>query len=166
MSTKQWAKLQFARVDQLVEAQSAPTGGWQVRNGQYFPAGYVWDEPHHPIAADEFWGRPDGTAEFIGGVQIPPEMAGKKVWFQFYVGGEVIVYANNRMMDGIDPNRTRIVLSEDAQSGEQFDILGHVANIASQGFGRPLVERGIIETYLALYRPPGAHHHARERRFS
>jgi len=92
MSTKQWARLQFERIDQLIEAQSVPTSGWQVRNGQYFPEGYVWDEPHHPIHANEFWGRPDGTAESIGSVEIPPELAGKKVWFQFYVGGEVIVY--------------------------------------------------------------------------
>jgi alpha-mannosidase len=122
MSTRQWARLQFERVDQLIEAQSVPTSGWQVRNGQYFPDGYVWDEPHHPITANDFWGRPDGTAEFIGSITIPPELAGKKVWFQFYAGGEVIVYANGRMMDGIDPNRTRIVLSENAQAGEQFDM--------------------------------------------
>lgn len=122
MSTKQWARLQFERVNQLVEAQSVPTSGWQVRNGQYLPDGYVWDEPHHPIAANEFWGRPDGTAEFIGSVVIPAELAGKKVWFQFYVGGEVIVYANGKIMDGIDPNRTRILLSEQAQAGERFDI--------------------------------------------
>jgi alpha-mannosidase len=122
MSLDQWARLQFARIDELVVAQSAPTGGWQVRVGQYYPEDYAWDGEYQPVRAGDFWGRPDGTAEFAGRVQVPAAMAGKAVWLQFFVGGEVIVWADGQMLDGIDPNRSRVLLTPAARAGQVFDL--------------------------------------------
>lgn len=122
MSPEQWARLQFERVDELIIAQVAPTTGWQVRNGQYFPDGYVWDEDFHPINPGDFWGRPDGTAEFTGSATVPPSMAGQAVWLEFFAGGEVMVHVNGRLLNGIDPNRPRVLLTDNAESGQTFEL--------------------------------------------
>ncbi len=123
MSLQQWARLQFARIRDLVIAQRHSTGDWSVRIGQYFPDDYIWDEDFHPICSDELWGRPDGTAQFVSTVEIPEQMAGHKVWFSMLTGAEVIVYRNGTMLDGIDPNRSRILLAEQAQPGQRFEIM-------------------------------------------
>lgn len=123
MSLKQWAHLQFARIQELVVAQRHTTSGWQVRIGQYLPDGYTWDGDFQPISNGEFWGRPDGTAQFTGTVSIPDAMNGQQVWFAMRTGAEVIVYANGRMLDGLDPNRFRIILAEQAQAGQTCEIM-------------------------------------------
>jgi alpha-mannosidase len=122
MSPEQWARLQFERVSGLIIAQSAPTTSWQVRNGQYYPDGYVWNEAPQPINPGEFWGRPDGVAEFTGTATVPPEMAGRPVWLKFLAGGEVMVHVNETLLNGLDPNRTRLLLTENAQAGQTFDL--------------------------------------------
>ena len=123
MSLEQWARLQFARIRECVVAQRYPTEGWSVRLGQYFPDGYIWDEDFHPIRNGEFWGRPDGAAQFTCTLEIPEELADQRVWFSMLTGAEVIVSRDDRMLDGIDPNRSRILLAEQAQNGQQFEIM-------------------------------------------
>jgi len=122
MSQKQWAQLEFARIEKLVTRQNIRTDNWKVRIGQYFPEKYIWDGDFQPISDGDLWGRPDGTAEFRSTIKIPQSMKGHKVWFSMLTGAEVIVYKNGQMLDGIDPNRTRILLTEKAQPGELCEI--------------------------------------------
>lgn len=122
MSLEQWAKLQCDRIDPLVIRQRHATGEWQVRVGQYLPEGYTWDHDFVPIRDGDYWGRPDGTAEFVGTVEIPASMAGQPVWFSLLTAAEVIVYCDGRMLDGLDPNRSRVLLTPAAQPGQQFEI--------------------------------------------
>ena len=49
-------------------------------------------------------------------------MAGKKVWLHMPVAAEVIVWANGRVLDGIDPNRGRVILAESARPGDTFEL--------------------------------------------
>jgi hypothetical protein len=44
---------------------------------------------------------------------------------------------------------------------EQFDVLGDVADMPAERFGRPLVERRAIEPHRAAHRPPDSDQHAR-----
>lgn len=122
MSLKQWARLQFARIDSVVVEQKHPTEDWRIRLGQYFPDRYVWDEDYHPIQSGDLWGRPDGTAEFIGLATVPEAMAGRTIWLEFHTGAEVIVYRDGEMVDGIDPNRLRTRLVMGAQPNQRIAL--------------------------------------------
>ena len=123
MSMSQWARLMFEQVEHLTLADSAVTQDWRVRMGQYAPEAYTWDGPETAIADGELWGRPDGAAVFHGRAVIPQSMAGKKVWLHMNVAAEVIVHINGKMADGLDPNRKRIVLCENAKPGTAYELM-------------------------------------------
>ncbi len=123
MSLKQWAKLQFERIEPLIVTHREPTSGWQMRLGQYLPDGYVWDHDFRPLAEGERWGRPDGTAQLKATLHLPPALAGHRVWLEFMTGAEVIVTCNGEILDGIDPNRTRILLASDAAPDAAYELL-------------------------------------------
>jgi len=123
MSLEQWAKLQFDRIDPLTIRCRCGTGEWRVRVGQYLPGGYTWDGEFAPIRAGELWGRPDGTAQFVGAVEVPESLAGQPVWLSMLTAAEVIVYRDGALLDGLDPNRSRVLLTDQAQPAQRFDIL-------------------------------------------
>jgi len=122
MSLEHWARLMFEQVEGLIVEDSEPTGPWQVRVGQYRPEGYEWDGPPEPIAEGQLWGRPDGTGVFEGVAVIPERMAGKRVWLRMVAGGETIICADGRMLDGLDPNRNRLILTESARAGRRVAL--------------------------------------------
>jgi len=122
MSLEHWARLMFEQVEALIVDAAAPTGRWRVRVGQYAPEGYTWDGPAQPIADGEPWGRPDGTAVFEGTAVIPKRMAGRKVWLQMAIAAETIVYVNGRLCDGLDPNRSRVLVKGRARGGERLKL--------------------------------------------
>ena len=123
MSLEQWAKVQFARIDTIIIEQQASTGPWHVRIGQYFPDGYEWNGDAQPIQNGDFWGRPDGTAMFTGTVTTPEAMAGQPVWLSMITGAEVLVYSDGTLLNGIDPNRSRVLLAESARPHQQYEIM-------------------------------------------
>ena len=153
MSLEQWARLQFARVGDLVVAQRVATKNWKVRIGQYFPEGYEWDADFQDIDAGDFWGRPDGTAQFMGCARIPDAMAGSRVWLEFVTGAEVIVYKDGRMLDGIDPNRSRVILTEDAQPGQAVDLMMEAYTRSKPDDDRAVTTRN-IRGCVQRFNPP------------
>jgi len=100
-----------------------PVEGWEMRLGQYLPDGYEWDHDFVPIQEGDLWGRPDGTAQFRTRMAIPAELDGQAVHLEFLTGAEVIVYRDGKPLDGIDPNRTSMLLAPQAQGGETMDLL-------------------------------------------
>lgn len=122
MSLEEWAWLELARIEPFIIEKEIQTTGWQVREGQYYPEKYEWENDLHPIEKGDFWGAPDGAAEFVNTLTIPPEFAGKKVWLSMVTGAEVIVSKNGKLHDGIDPNRPRIVIANPAKANESIQI--------------------------------------------
>lgn len=122
MSLDQWSWLMFDQIAPLIVQDREPTDGWTVRIGEYEPEGYIWDGPARPIADGDLWGRPDGAAEFLGTAIVPDRMAGKPLHFAMQCAGEVIVSADGKMIDGIDPNRQRMPLIESAETGRTIAL--------------------------------------------
>jgi len=122
MNLQEWARLEFARIDALLVTRRHPTGPWQIRIGDYHPHGYTWESDFEPISEGQFWGRPDGNAEMIGSAGIPESMAGQPVWLEVQTASEVFVYANGKLVDGVDPNRVRVKLTDAAKPGFHYDL--------------------------------------------
>ncbi len=122
MSLEQWSWLMFDQVTSLIVQDREPTRGWTVRIGEYDPEGYRWDAPAQPISDGDFWGRPDGAAEFLGEAVVPERMAGQPLNFAMRCAGEVIVSVDGAMLDGIDPNRQRMPLVASAEPGRVIPL--------------------------------------------
>ncbi len=122
LSLRQWSEITFKRIDQLIIKQAFCTSGWQARHGDYHVDGYDWKDEWQPIAKSDRWGGPDTATVFKAVVTIPEELAGKEVYFQMLTSCEVLVKGNGKWLDGLDPNRQRLLLSKKAKAGESIDI--------------------------------------------
>ena len=123
ISFEQWTLRNFERYEEFVVEESFPSGIWKVREGEYHPEGYRWHNEFREIREGERWGGPDATAWFEGKVTIPRELGGKEVYFQMLTPAEVIVSSGGRLLDGLDPNRMRFLLTQGAEPGESFSLV-------------------------------------------
>lgn len=123
MSLEQWTLRNFERYEEFVVEECFPSGPWKVREGEYHPDGYRWFGDFREIREGERWGGPDATAWFEGEVRIPRELGGKELYFQMLTPAEVIVSSGGRLLDGLDPNRMRFLLTRGAEAGECFPLV-------------------------------------------
>ncbi|MFD1177619.1 alpha-mannosidase [Paenibacillus puldeungensis] len=123
VSMQKWSKLVFEQVDQRIFSEIHPLDNWQVRNGQYEPDAYVWEDDFHPIQDGDKWGGPDVTCMFQCDFTIPEELDGKKVYLYMYTATEVIITDNGRYVDGLDPNRSWCAFLDAAKAGEQHHMI-------------------------------------------
>jgi alpha-mannosidase len=95
------------------DVSAPPTGGWRK-----FEIG-------------SFWGGADVTQWFRANITIPKEFAGKQValilqidgWIGQGVAGEGLCYIDGKPTQGLDHNRSEIILTESAEGGESHEIL-------------------------------------------
>ncbi len=95
-----------------------PCDGWKKREAYYRDVGvydYI-DAEFMPISIGEKWGGPDVTCFFKNEIVIPPELDGRRVELQVYVGGDSLVCVNGGPRQGLDPFRNSLVLTEKAKA--------------------------------------------------
>ena len=138
VSIDKWARLVFEQVNEKVITASFPIDKWQIRNGQYFAAGYRWEDDFHPIQAGDPWGGPDATCEMTATFTVPEELAGRKVYFHWVTSSEVLVSENGHYLDGIDPNRSWLPYLDNARAGES-----HTLRMEAYTRSKPDDDRGI-----------------------
>ena len=68
------------------------------------------------------WGGNGLSAFFKNSVDIPARFAGKRVMLCVYFGGDSLLSLNGVPFQGMDPFRNSVLLLENAQGGEHFDI--------------------------------------------
>lgn len=138
ISMEKWSQLVFSQVEQEIITARFPIENWQIRNGQYFAAGYQWEDDFHPIREGEAWGGPDVTCEMQASFQIPAALDGQKVYFYMYTSSEVMVSEEGHYLDGIDPNRAWFPYLERAAAGE-----AHTLRLEAYTRSKPDDDRGI-----------------------
>ncbi len=79
------------------------------------------------------WGATNTAGWFRGKFQIPTEWQGQKVFLRlrFGTGGDIdgpegLIFLNGREFQAIDQYHRRMLLTEKAQGGEQFDLVAEV----------------------------------------
>ena len=131
----------------------------------------VLAEPRDGWAAvdrDLIWGEPDGYYWFAGGIAIPAELAGRRLFVRVEAAfGSVmgrsdpqcLVRVNGRIAQGVDGNHREFLLTDEARAGEQFEIVieaGTIEDRRQLGFACELVvhDRRAEKIYYDL-RVPG-----------
>ncbi|WP_316858555.1 glycoside hydrolase family 38 C-terminal domain-containing protein [uncultured Cohaesibacter sp.] len=95
-------------------------------------------ESWEPVGQDLVWGEPWGYFWFSGKVTIPAELAGKRLFL--YVDAQFgstmgrsdpqcLLRVNGKIAQGADGNHREMLLTEQAQAGECFDILVEAGTI-------------------------------------
>lgn len=143
VSIDKWAHLVFEQVNEQIITASFPIDGWQIRNGQFFAAGYRWEDDFHPIHDGEPWGGPDVTSEIKATFTVPKEFDGRKVYFHMFTSSEVMVSENGHYIDGIDPNRSWFPYLDCARAGES-----HTLRLEAYTRSKPDDDRGAARKLL------------------
>ncbi|MGI5895154.1 MAG: alpha-mannosidase [Candidatus Merdivicinus sp.] len=138
VSMDKWSRLVFSQVEEEVITGRFPIDGWEIRNGQYFAAGYQWEDDFHPIQEGDAWGGPDVTCEMRATFTVPKELDGKKVYLYMFTSSEVMVSENGHYIDGLDPNRCWFPYLENARAGET-----HTLHLEAYTRSKPDDDRGM-----------------------
>ena len=97
---------------------------WKMRECVYKAVGdyeYLYDGwKDLPVGGK--WGGNGLSAFFKNSVDIPERFAGKRVVLCVYFGGDSLLSLNGVPFQGMDPFRNSVLLLEDAEGGEHFDI--------------------------------------------
>jgi len=109
---------------------SAELDGFQFRDGQYTIADIDKGDWRDFDSENEFWGYPECYAWFKHSFTVPEEFAGKPVVYEIMPAqrswnsssAQFIVYANGKIIQGVDSNHADVRLLDKAKGGEKFDI--------------------------------------------
>ena len=110
--------------------QTVSTGDFEFRDGQY-SIGQLGEGQWRPFdSANEFWGYPECYAWFRQTVTVPADFAGQAVVYELRPadGGwrdhdpQCILFADGRLVQGVDKNHNGALLLEKAQGGEVIEI--------------------------------------------
>ena len=98
--------------------------GWEAavtghKQGPSAPPENGWK----PFELGSAWGGLDVTMWFKANIEIPQELAGKRVAALVNPGGESLLYINGKPSQGLDRNRDEVLLLEKAKGGEKFEIM-------------------------------------------
>jgi len=110
--------------------QSVGTGDFEFRDGQYSIEQLNEGEWRHYDSSREFWGYPECYAWFRQTVTVPMEFAGWPVVYEIRPadGGwrdhdpQCILFADGRIVQGVDKNHSFALLLEKAEGGEVIEI--------------------------------------------
>jgi len=121
LTPEEWIRLRLRDATRWKEIASCPTSGWEIREARYdAPGDYTWLSPWRRIRQGELWGSPDGTFFFRAKPAIPQEFRGLPVLFELSTPTEMLVRIDGKLVNGIDPNRSRVPLVGRARGGETF----------------------------------------------
>jgi len=110
--------------------QTVSTGDFEFRDGQYSIEQIDEGEWRHFDSANEFWGYPECYAWFRQSITVPEEFAGWPVIYELRPadGGwrdhdpQCILFADGKLVQGVDKNHNGALLLEEAAGGEAFEI--------------------------------------------
>jgi len=97
---------------------------WKMRECVYKAVGeyeYLY-EGWKDLPVGGKWGGNGLSAFFKNSVEVPQRFAGKRVVLCVYFGGDSLVSLNGVPWQGMDPFRNSVLLTEEAEGGERFDI--------------------------------------------
>ena len=86
------------------------------------------------VSAGAGWGTNWSTAWSRFRAQVPEALKGRKVVALVHTGGECVVWVQGRIYQGLDGNRSDVLLCERAAGGEEFDVVVEAG--ANDPFGR------------------------------
>lgn len=116
---------------QWLYPDSVRLGGFQYRDGQYRFDQIGEGEWRDFDTEKELWGYPECYAWFRHRFEIPASFAGKPVLYEVmpHESGEwrqtnpqLILYANGKLIQGMDSNHQFVRLTDCAKAGEQYEI--------------------------------------------
>ena len=124
------AKIITALKDEFYVTGSVDLAGFRFRDGQYGFDRIDEGEWRDFDSENEFWGYPECYAWFRQSFEVPKEFAGSPVYYELkpaqkeWRGGGIqfIVYANGKLIQGVDSNHPEVRLLDKAVGGEKFDI--------------------------------------------
>jgi len=78
--------------------------------------------PYKDAPVDSLWGVHWGTVWFRGGIEIPRELRGRRVYYRHRHDGERLLFVNGQPVAGMDPYHQEVLLTPKARGGEQYRI--------------------------------------------
>ena len=142
--------------------KSVPTGNFLHRDGQHDISRIDEGEWREFDAAGEFWGCPECYCWFRQNITVPKEFAGSPVIYEVlpyerdWDSSDVqyILFANGKLLQGLDHNHNYVRLLERAEGGETFEIAINAYTDAFEWRGPVRMRarlRTVNDTALALY---------------
>ena len=101
-----------------------PIDGWKT--AVVGPGRGVEPQPDNgwkPYTPGTVWGGNDVTQWFRASVIVPDEWTGERVFALLKPGGESLCYIDGVPRQGLDDNRSHVLLRESAAGGERIDIM-------------------------------------------
>lgn len=77
---------------------------------------------YSPAPVGSLWGEHWGTVWFRGNIEVAKELRGKMLFYRHRFGGERLLYVNNLVAGGMDPNHNEVLLTSKAKGGEVFTL--------------------------------------------
>lgn len=148
-SFEERAQLRFEAIKARINPQRVPLSEWQFRSCHYRGWGdYEFLEDWRTIQVGQTWGGPDISAFFKRQIVIPPELDGRKVALQIYVGGDSLVSVNGRPYHGLDLFRSEIPIAERAAAGATYDV--GIESFMNFGGSSPKIQEFIIADLVSV----------------
>ncbi len=129
MRPEEWTDLRFGWLKRHIYKDK-----WEIENLLIRDARQVkemefeyYSEDYRPLHKGDMYFTPDGTAFIKADVNIPDELKGKELWFSLKTAAEICVKVNGKYVDGVDPNRDRMLLSPYINENEtlHFEMMGY-----------------------------------------
>ena len=148
--------------------QTAGTGDFAFRDGQYSIEQINEGEWRPFSSATEFWGYPECYAWFKQTITVPAEFAGWPVVYELRPsdGGwsghdpQCILFADGKLVQGVDRNHNRALLLEKARGGEVIEIAVNAYTDVHEWHGPVRMRAALrtmnplaLELYYDLYTP-------------
>jgi len=136
---------------------SVEVNGFRFRDGRYTIEQIDEGEWRDFDSEKDLWGYRECYAWFRHSFEIPAEFAGKPVLYEIMPsqkewrggGTQFIVFANGKLLQGVDSNHNSVSLLNRAKGGESFDVCIN-AYTDDWDFGGKMMMRARIKTYDEL----------------
>ncbi|MCX7049130.1 MAG: glycosyl hydrolase-related protein [Candidatus Sumerlaeota bacterium] len=119
LNPPEWIRVRLKEMARWQVQASAPIEGWHIREAKFLESGeYKPIEPWKAIHEGDIWGAPDGTFFLRATIRVPHSFRGLPVEFELRTPTEMMIRVDGRLINAIDPNRSRVPLLKRARGGE------------------------------------------------
>lgn len=156
MSTNEWIKIRCEWLCARIQVNKLQIANVQKREARQIKEkvyDYV-DEAYLPLQVGDQLFRPDGTAFIKATFSIPDELISKEVWLQIKTAAEMHVKNNDTWLGGLDPNRSRLLLTKKSQKSQIFNLEIEAYNRSKPDDERDITTsnlRGCRQTFTGAY---------------
>ncbi len=145
MSTDEWINIRCKWLHARIQVNRLQIPNWRKREARQLEEkiyDYV-DETYLPLQIGDQLFRPDGTAFLKTTFSMPEALTSKEVWLEIRTAAEMHVRNNNIWLGGIDPNRSRLLLTKKADNSQIFNL-----DIEAYNRSKPDDERDLATSSL------------------